>query len=46
MSIVYDDTKKDLPIEQLHTLFVSVSWSDDGVLPEEMKAGFIKPWLR
>ncbi|MDD4494901.1 MAG: GNAT family N-acetyltransferase [Eubacteriales bacterium] len=45
MSIVYNETKKDLPLEQLHTLFVSVGWSDGGVLPEEMKAGFIKPWL-
>lgn len=45
MNIIYNDTKKDLPLDQLHTLFVSVGWSDDGVLPKEMKAGFIKPWI-
>lgn len=28
MDIVYNDTKKDLPNEQLHKLFISVGWSD------------------
>ncbi|MCM0756969.1 MULTISPECIES: hypothetical protein [Sporomusa] len=28
MDIIYNDTKKDLPSEQLHELFVSVGWSD------------------
>jgi len=45
MSIIYNDAKKDLPIDQLHELFVAVGWSDGGTLPEDMKAGFIKPWL-
>ena len=45
MSIIYNDAKKDLPTDQLHELFVAVGWSDGGVLPEDMKAGFIKPWL-
>lgn len=45
MKIIYDETKKDLPVEQLHSLFVDVGWSDGGSLPEDMKAGFIKPWI-
>lgn len=45
MNIVYNDKMKDLPLQQLHELFIAVGWSDGGVLPEEMKAGFIKPWL-
>ena len=28
MPLIYDDTKKDLPSDQLHKLFVSVGWSD------------------
>ena len=28
MHLVYNDTKKDLPSNQLHQLFVSVGWSD------------------
>ncbi len=34
MGIVYDDTKNDLPCEQLHKLFVSVGWSDGSETPE------------
>ena len=30
MNILYNDTKKDLPSEQLHKLFVSVGWSGGG----------------
>jgi ribosomal protein S18 acetylase RimI-like enzyme len=45
VNIVYHNEKKDLSLQQLHELFVAVGWSDAGVLPEEMKAGFIKPWL-
>ncbi len=45
MGIIYNDTKKDLPIDQLHRLFVAVGWSDGGELPENMKTGFIKPWI-
>ena len=33
MNIVYNDTKKDLPSEQLHQLFVSVGWSDGSETP-------------
>ena len=28
MDIIYNETKKDLPCSQLHTLFVSAGWSD------------------
>ena len=28
MSIIYSNTKKDLPSEQLHELFISAGWSD------------------
>jgi ribosomal protein S18 acetylase RimI-like enzyme len=28
MGIIFNDTKKDLPSEQLHQLFVAVGWSD------------------
>lgn len=28
MDITYNDTKKDLPTEQLHKLFMSAGWSD------------------
>ena len=45
MSIVYNDEMKDLPIDQLHELFVLVGWSDDGTLREEIKKGFMQPWI-
>lgn len=45
MSIIYNDKIKDLPIDQLHALFVVVGWSDGGKLPDEIKVGFMQPWL-
>lgn len=45
MNIVYNDEKKDLPLAQLHELFITVGWSDSGKLPDEMKAGFMQPWI-
>lgn len=45
MNIVYNDEKKDLPLEQLHELFIAVGWSESGDMPDEMKAGFMRPWL-
>ncbi|HKM34998.1 MAG TPA: GNAT family N-acetyltransferase [Lachnospiraceae bacterium] len=45
MNIIYNDEKKDLLLEQLHELFVLVGWSDDSVLPDEMKDGFMRPWI-
>lgn len=44
MNIIYNDEKKDLPLQQLHELFIAVGWSDNGELPDEMKAGFMQPW--
>jgi len=32
--ITYNDTKKDLPSQQLHQLFVAVGWSDGTDTPE------------
>ena len=37
MHIVYNDTKKDLPAEQLHKLFVAVGWSDGSETSEMIK---------
>ena len=34
MPVVYNDTKKDLPSEQLHKLFVAVDWSDGADAPD------------
>jgi ribosomal protein S18 acetylase RimI-like enzyme len=45
MNIVYNDEKKDLPLEQLHKIFITVGWSDDGEMQEKMKAGFMQPWI-
>ncbi|OJU09451.1 MAG: hypothetical protein BGN88_09995 [Clostridiales bacterium 43-6] len=45
MNITYNDELKDLPLEQLHKLFIAVGWSDDGEMSEELKAGFMQSWL-
>ena len=45
MNITYNDEIKKLPIDQLSKLFVSVGWSPDGPLPDELKAGFMKAWI-
>jgi len=45
MNITYNDKLKDLPFEQLHKLFFAVGWSDAGIIPEEMRAGFMRPWV-
>ena len=45
MNIVYNDEKKNLPLEQLHKIFIAVGWSDGGEMPDEMRAGFMQPWL-
>lgn len=37
MDIIYNDTKKDLPSEQLHKLFVSVGWSDGSETSDMIK---------
>lgn len=45
MNIDYNDKKKDLPVEQLHKLFIAVGWSDGGEMPVKMRTGFMRPWL-
>lgn len=37
MDIIYNDTKKDLPSEQLHKLFMSVGWSDGSETSDMIK---------
>jgi len=37
MGIIYNDTKKDLPSEQLHKLFMSVGWSDGSETSDMIK---------
>jgi ribosomal protein S18 acetylase RimI-like enzyme len=44
MTITYNDTLKDLPLDQLHQLFVVVGWSDNEPLSENKKKGFIQSW--
>jgi ribosomal protein S18 acetylase RimI-like enzyme len=45
MTITYNDTRKDLPLDQLHHLFVAVGWSGDEPMPENIAKGFMRPWL-
>ena len=44
MSIVYHETTKDLPVEQLHKLFVTVGWSD-GSETSDMIKNFNIPFI-
>ena len=37
MNIVYNDTKKDLPPDQLRRLFISAGWSDGSETPDMEK---------
>lgn len=44
--IIYDDTTKDLPCDQLSSLFAAVGWSGDSKeATEEMLANFNKPFI-
>jgi GNAT superfamily N-acetyltransferase len=45
MIITYNDTLKNLPLDQLHHLFIAVGWSDDEPMPENIAKGFMRPWL-
>jgi ribosomal protein S18 acetylase RimI-like enzyme len=45
VDITYNDIQKDLPPEQLHTLFVSVGWSDGSETPDMVKTGYGIPWI-
>jgi len=44
MNITYYDTKKDLPSEQLHKLFISAGWSD-GSETLNMIKNYNKPFI-
>lgn len=37
MSVVYDDTNKNLPSDQIHRLFMLAGWSDGKETPDLMK---------
>ena len=47
MNIIYNDQKKDLPVDRLMYLFESVGWAknEDLEVTEEILKGFMKPWL-
>ena len=44
MDIVFNDTKKDLPSEQLHKLFVAAGWSD-GSETSDMISNYNIPFI-
>jgi ribosomal protein S18 acetylase RimI-like enzyme len=44
MQIIYD-TRKDLPCEGLHDLFMAVGWSDDGPTTPSMLKSFNVPFI-
>ena len=45
MNILYNETQKDLPVDQLHQLFVAVGWSDGSETPDMIKKGYGVPWV-
>jgi len=44
MNIVYNDTKKDLPVEQLYHLFLSAGWSSENI-PDDWLKKFNIPFI-
>ena len=44
MNIVYNETKKDLPVEQLHHLFLSAGWSSENI-PDDWLKKFNIPFI-
>lgn len=44
MEITYNDTRKDLPRDQLHRLFLAVGWSDGTETPHQ-RTHFNAPFL-
>ncbi|MCL2387644.1 MAG: GNAT family N-acetyltransferase [Defluviitaleaceae bacterium] len=44
MNIIYNDTKKDLPVEQLHHLFLTAGWSSEDI-PEDWLQKFNIPFI-
>jgi len=46
LNIIYNEQKKDLPVDQLRKLFYSVGWMPSITEePEERLKGFMQPWL-
>lgn len=45
MGITYNDRIKDLPLDQLHRLFVDVGWSPNSPLSEDRGRGFMRSWI-
>jgi len=45
VNISYNDTKKDLPVEQLHYLFVTAGWSDSETPPLNILENFNRPFI-
>jgi ribosomal protein S18 acetylase RimI-like enzyme len=45
MNIIYDDTKKDLPCEQLYQLFLSAGWANEANTTGYMKKHFNQPFI-
>ena len=43
--IYYNDKQKDLPPEQLHSLFISAGWSDGSETSEMINTGYRIPWI-
>ena len=47
MNIFYNETKKDLPVEQLHHLFFSAGWTDTEITHEDpnILKNFNRPFI-
>ena len=46
MNIIYNDTKKDLPVEQLYHLFFSAGWAGSEITPDpDMLKKFNVPFI-
>ena len=43
--IIYNDKKKDLPVEQLHHLFVTAGWSDSKLPSDDILEKFNRPFI-
>ena len=44
MNVVYNDTKKDLPVEQLYHLFLSANWASENI-PDDWLENFNRPFI-
>ena len=46
MDIIYNDTKKDLPVEQLYRLFFSAGWAGSEITPDaDIRKDFNIPFI-